>query len=248
MFPVANIGPVAIQIPGLILLAGVWIAINLVEREAGRMKLPVDPLSNMVLVALVAGVLGARFWYAIRFLDVYLENPLSLFSLNPATLATTEGILTGVLAAVIFGQRKGLSLWPTLDALTLGLAAMAIAIAVSHLASGDAFGKPSQVPWAIELWGELRHPSQVYEILATGLIFWIIWRGRKIRIFPGFIFLFWVGMAGVTQLLLEAFRGDSVIILGTLRQRQVVGLVVLLGAMLGMYVLARNRGRLASNE
>jgi phosphatidylglycerol:prolipoprotein diacylglycerol transferase len=242
MFPVANIGPLAIQIPGLILLAGVWIAINLVEREAGRMKLPVDRLSNMILVALVAGVLGARFWYAIRFMDVYLENPLSLISLNPATLATTEGILTGILAAVIFGQRKALSLWPTLDALTLGLAAMAMAIAISHLASGDAFGKPSEAPWAIDLWGEQRHPSQVYEILATGLIIWFIWRGRRMRIFQGFSFLFWVGMMGGAQLILEAFRGDSVIILETLRQRQVVGLVVLLGAMLGMYILGREAG------
>jgi phosphatidylglycerol:prolipoprotein diacylglycerol transferase len=117
-------------------LAGVWVALNLVEREAPRHKVSAADISNLILVGLVAGIVGARLWYAARFLSVYLDNPLSLFSLNPSTLATEEGLLTGLLAAFIYGQRKGLRLWPTLDVLAPGLGVFSIALGFSHLASG----------------------------------------------------------------------------------------------------------------
>jgi len=241
MFPILQLGPLAIQLSGLFLLVGVWVAISVIEKEAPRRNLSTAALSNMILLALVAGVVGARLWYAVRFIDVYLENPLSLFSLNPSTLASGEGLLTGLLAAWIYGQHKGLSLWSTLDALAPGLAVFGIAMGFSHLSSGDAFGAPSSVPWAIELWGEVRHPSQIYEILLAALIFFILWRARTWELFPGFTFFSWAAMTAAARLFLEAFRGDSVIILGSLRSAQVISLAILLGAMWGLHW--RNRSQ-----
>ena len=241
MFPILNIGPLAIQVPGLFLLAGVWVALNLVEREAPRHKVSAADISNLILVGLVAGIVGARLWYAARFLSVYLDNPLSLFSLNPSTLATEEGLLTGLLAAFIYGQRKGLRLWPTLDVLAPGLGVFSIALGFSHLASGDAFGAPSTLPWAIDLWGEQRHPSQVYEILVAVLILALLWRIKGWKIFPGFVFLSWIGMSVLGRMFIEAFRGDSVIIFGALRSAQVVSLGVLVLVMVGMHLLGRRQ-------
>ena len=196
----------------------------------------------MILLGLVVGIVGARLWYALRFIEVYLENPLSLFSLNPSTLASGEGLLTGLLAAWIYGQRKGLPLWSTLDTLAPGLAVFGIAVGFSHLSSGDAFGAPTSLPWAIELWGEVRHPSQIYEILLAALIFFILWRARTWELFPGFTIFSWVAMTATARLFLEAFRGDSVIILGSLRSAQVISLAILLGAMWGLGWLSRNQG------
>ncbi len=249
MFPILQLGPLAIQLPGLFLLIGVWVAISIIEKEASRRDLSTSTMSNLILLGLVVGIMGARLWYALRFIDVYLENPLSLFSLNPSTLASEEGILTGLLAAWIYGQRKSLPLWSTLDALAPGLAVFGIAVGFSHFSSGDAFGAPSSVPWAIELWGEQRHPSQIYELLFAALILFIIWRVRTWDTFPGFTFLSWVGMAAAARLFLEAFRGDSVIILGSVRSAQVVSLAILLGAMWGLHLLEmRQKQREGSTE
>ena len=239
MFPILHIGPLAIQAPGLFLLAGIWVALNVVEREAPRYKISAAVVSNLILIGLLAGILGARLWYAIRFLSVYLENPLSLFSLNPSTLAAEEGILTGLIAAIIYGQRKGLRFWPSMDVLAPGLVVFNIALGISHLASGDAFGAPSTLPWALELWGELRHPTQVYEIILAILILVLLWRIREWKVVPGFVFLSWLGLTALSRLLIEAFRGDSVIMAGSLRSAQVISLGVLILVMVGMHVLGR---------
>jgi prolipoprotein diacylglyceryl transferase len=241
MMPVLQVGPLAIQLPGLLLLAGVWLGSSVVEKQGRRLKLPVAALSNLVFIGLVAGLLGARLWYALRFLEVYLDNPLSLLSLNPATLSLPGGVLTGFVAAYGYARRKGLAFWPTLDALTPGLAAFGVAYGFANLASGDAFGAPSELPWAIELWGARRHPSQIYEILFSGLTFAAIGELAYRRPFPGLLFLAWASIASASRLFLEAFRGDSVIVLGTLRLAQLLSLGVLLAAMLAMHRQARRR-------
>ncbi|MCH7588499.1 MAG: prolipoprotein diacylglyceryl transferase [Chloroflexi bacterium] len=241
MFPILQLGPLAIQVPGLVLLAGFWVLINVIEKEAPRHKISPDTMSNMILIGLIAGIIGARLWYVARFISVYIANPLSLFSLNPATLATTAGIFIGLLAAVIYAQRKDLPLWPTLDALAPGFAVFALALGLSHVASGDAFGAPSTVPWAIELWGAMRHPSQLYEIAGAIIVLLILWRVKKQKTFPGFTFLAWVALSATSQIFLEAFRGDSIIILNSLRRNQVVGLVIMLAALLGLHLLVREK-------
>lgn len=241
MFPILNLGPLAIQVPGLFLIAGIWVALNLVEREGPKRSVSGGDISNLVLVGLIAGIIGARGWYALRFLNVYAENPTSLFSLNPSTLATEEGLLTGLVAAFVYAWRKTMPLLPTLDALTPGLAAFSIALGLSHLASGDAFGAPTRLPWAIDLWGELRHPSQIYEIIAAILILWLVWRMKRWNAFPGFLYLSWLGLAAGSRLILETARGDSLIVLGSLRSAQVGSLGVLVLVMVGLHLLGRRR-------
>jgi phosphatidylglycerol:prolipoprotein diacylglycerol transferase len=243
MLPILQIGPLAVQMPGLILLAGVWIAVSLTDREAPRYSLKASILSNMILIGLLVGILGARVWYAIRFFEIYLDNPLSMLSLNPTTLAPLEGALTGLAAAAYYGYRKGLPLGPTLDVLTPGLAAFGLAVGFAHLASGDAFGSETSMPWAIELWGAQRHPTQIYEVLAAGFIFWLIWENRRKTPASGFLLLTWVALTALSRLVIEAFRGDSIIVYGSLRSAQMGSLVVLAIALVGMHLLARGQAQ-----
>jgi phosphatidylglycerol:prolipoprotein diacylglycerol transferase len=195
----------------------------------------------MILIGLVVGVLSARLWYVVRFLDVYLDSPLSVFSLNPTTLAPVEGALTGLAAAAYYGYRKKLPLWPTLDAMTSGLAAFGIAVGFAHLASGDAFGAETALPWAIEIWGAQRHPTQIYEVLAAAIVFWLIWEIRRKTPVSGFLFLSWVALSALSRLAIEAFRGDSIIAFGSLRSAQLVSILVLAIALVGMHLLARTQ-------
>jgi phosphatidylglycerol---prolipoprotein diacylglyceryl transferase len=240
MFPILQVGPLALQLPGLFLLAGIWLGTWLVDREAPRHKVSGAAINSLVFYGLIAGIIGARLAYASRYLSIYAEDPLSLLSLNPSTLAPTEGILAGITVALVLGQHRNLRLWPSLDALTPSLAALAVFVGIAHLSSGDAFGAPASLPWAIELWGALRHPTQVYEIMLAILAFAAVWRLGRVETFPGFLFFAWLALAAASRLFLEAFRGDSAVAFGGLRSAQVASLGVLALALVALYLRGKS--------
>jgi len=231
MLPVLQIGPAAIQLPGLLLLVGVWVGSLLAERQARRLGLPGDQVERLIFVALIAGVIGARLGYALNYLEVYLRQPLALLALTPFTLAPEVGAAVGLIAAVVYAQRKGLPLWGTMDALTPGLASCAVGVALAHLAGGDAFGAPSSVPWAIELWGTSRHPTQVYELVVALTILWLSLRVRAAAPFAGFAFGAFVALTAAARLVIEGVRGDSVLWFGSLRAAQIVSLAIVFAAL-----------------
>ena len=242
MIPILQIGPLAIQFPGLLLLGGIWASTLVIERSARRKKLDPDVLTNLIFAGLSLGILGARLGYALNYLELYLSDPGALFSLNLNTLSLPAGLITGTLTALVLTQRKGLPLLTVLDVLAPGLAIFMVAVGLAHIASGDAFGAPTQVPWAIELWSARRHPSQVYETLAAGVITWIILRLGRRSLPSGVTFVGLIALHAGVRLFLEAFRGDSLLVFQTLRSAQVVSLVLLLLALVAIGRLANNPG------
>src|SRR5579859_79452 len=98
MLPVLQAGSLAIPVPGLALLAGVWVALWLAEREARRLRLDPDAIYTLAFTGLVAGLVGARLAYVLHYWSVYVRDPLGIMSLNAAALAPAEGALIGVTA------------------------------------------------------------------------------------------------------------------------------------------------------
>ncbi len=227
MLPFLRLGPIVIQTPGLALLAGLWVASILIEREAIRLKLDAAAITKALSYGLIGGILGARLVFAAQHPGIYLSSPLGLLSLDATTLDPAGGALVGLALAAIIGRRDHLRLRPTLDALVPGLAAFMIALGLSHLLSGNAYGAPTNLPWAVELWGDRRQPTQIYEILAAVLVF-LLWRWRPAGTpGSGFGFIQWLALQTSAWILLEAFRGDSRILPGGFRAAQVVGLLIL---------------------
>jgi phosphatidylglycerol---prolipoprotein diacylglyceryl transferase len=229
MLPVMQIGPLALQTPGLILLLGVWIGLWLAERNAPRHKVDAPTLYNLVLIAILFGLLGGRLFFILRFPEAFIASPRSIISINMSLFDTSGALLSGLMAALVYGGRKKLPFWPTLDALTPGLAVFAISLAIANLASGNGFGAPAQVPWAIELWGARRHPSQVYEGLAAGLILiHVLMLLRSAQPRPaGYLLLTFITLSGGARLFLEAFRGDSLLLSNGFRTAQVIAWFVM---------------------
>ncbi|RPI84029.1 MAG: prolipoprotein diacylglyceryl transferase [Chloroflexi bacterium] len=226
MLPYLRLGPLLLQTPGLAILVGLWLGMTAAEKEAKRTHLNPAHIYNFLLVGLLSGIVGARLAYASQYLSIYLENPLSLFALNLNTLAPFEGFLIGLAAAGLYLARRKLPLRPVLDTLTPGLAIFFVALGVSHILSGQAYGMETQVPWSIFLWGEYRHPTQFYETLAALLILVVIWLRPLRSPGAGLNFLLFVSLTALARIFTEAFRADSSII-GDFRSAQVAGLVIL---------------------
>lgn len=240
MFPVLNIGPVTLQTPGLILILGLWVSLTLVEKTATHEGISPKHLNNLVLSALIGSVIGARITEIANHPAAFIANPVSVFSLNPQLFDAWGGLAGGLLFALIIGQRLKLPFWKTLDALAPTFAVFGFALSFSHLASGQAFGMPTNLPWKIFLWGVNRHPSQVYEMIAYAIIYLVISKKNPMFYnFSGKRFLTFVAMAAGSRLALESFRGDSQLIFASLRTAQVLAWVVMALALLGINLLSK---------
>lgn len=219
-------------------LVALWIGLALAEKRAERHHLSKETLNNIVYYSLVGYILGGRTLYALSYFSAFAQSPLSLFSPNPDLFDPFGALVVALLVGLIYGQRQNLSLWSTLDALTPLFAMISIAIALAHLAEGTAFGTPTNLPWGINLWGMTRHPSQIYELIASFLIFGLIWF-RETDTAAGISFLTFGALMAASRLFLEAFRGDSILVFGGLRLAQIIAWLVLLIALLAAESIRR---------
>jgi len=227
MLPVLNIGPLALQVPGLIIIIGIWLGLSLAERLTNSIKPSV--LYNLVLISLLLGVVGARIGYVLEFPSAFSDNPLNIISLNLTLFNIFAGIGVGLIVAIIYGARKQLPLWGTLDTLTPMIAVFMIALGTSNLASGNAFGSPTDLPWGIDLWGSRRHPTQVYEIFLSSiiLVFILALLIKKQNKSDGIIFLVFVACTAFAKIFTETFRGDSTLIFTGIRSAQFIAWLIL---------------------
>jgi prolipoprotein diacylglyceryltransferase len=236
MFPYLRLGPLLIQMPLLALLVGLWGGMTLLEYESKSLKLNPSKVTNLVIYSLVAGIIGARLGYALQFPALYVSKPFSLLALTPTTLLPSMGFLVGLIAFWILIDHQDLPLRPTLDVLAPGLALFLVFVGLGHILSGAAYGAPTDVPWAIRLWNEYRHPSQFYETFLALVIFLVV-RHR----FPkpegaGLKFSLMVALTAGSRVFLEAFRGDSVFWTGGFREPQVIALLIMT---LSFYLMRR---------
>ncbi len=247
MLPYINLFGLAFPVPAITILFSIWIGITLAERHARYHGVNPTHIYNLLLYALIGGVIGGRLVYVFQFPSAFYENPISLISPNPGLFDLFGGVSVGLISAEIFRQRQKMPLWSTLDTLTTGLAVFSVALPLAHLASGDAYGTPTSIPWGIKLWGETRHPTQIYEALVAGVILWRVWSGRgKWLSKPGATFLQFISYSAMARLFLEAFRGDSLVTVFNLRVAQIVAWIILALSLWGFYYLIKDA--LVSNK
>ncbi len=240
MLPVLQIGPLALPVPAFSLLLALWFGLSLAEKFAPKRGVSAEALYHLTSTGLIAGLLGARLGYVFQYPNAFLASPLSLISLNAGLLDPFAGIAVGLVAMLVYGQRARLAFWTTLDALTPLPAVLAVGFAVAHMASGEAFGAETTLPWGIQLWGATRHPTQFYELIAATLtLVWLSFWSKTPDVPAGTLFLAFVALTAGSRLFLEAFRGDSLIIFNGLRSAQIIAWLVLASALAGLDALKR---------
>jgi len=210
----------------ILLVAAAWVGLSLAEKRAERYGISKDELNNITFYGLLAYIMGGRLSFVLQNISTFSKSPVSVASINPDLFDPIGAVAIALITALIYGQRRNLSLWPTLDTLTPFFAILSIGIGLSHLAAGTAFGKETDLPWGIELWNATRHPTQIYETLASLLIFGLLWFLEQSPR-PGILFLTFTALASTAQLVLQAFRGDSTFLFNSLNQNQVVAWLVL---------------------
>jgi phosphatidylglycerol---prolipoprotein diacylglyceryl transferase len=236
MIPVIHVGPAAIQSSILALIVALWSGTWITERECRRRGLDAgaawDVLGITAGVTLVAG----RLVYVGQNWTLYAGEPLQILALTPGTLSLELGAVFGVLAGLAYVQHRRIPFASFLDAAAPGALVALTVWALGQFMSGDAYGMPAALPWSVFLWGDYRHPVQLYDALATwtGLI--IVWFARRRIVRPGVLALLTAAWYSGVRVFVDAFRGDAVLLQGGYRSTQVIALIALL---LALWLMAR---------
>ena len=179
-------------------LFGTWLAL----REAKRLHLDSDKLVSVILVALVAGVLGARMLYVLEHVSEFRREWGSVLALWQGGLTLYGGLVAGVFAGLVTARRLGLPLWVTADALAPSLVIGTAIGRVGCFFNGCCYGRPTHLPWGVTFppdsfagldFGNAKiHPSQLYFALAGVVLFGLVWALRARVSPPGT--LFWMSL------------------------------------------------------
>ena len=233
MYPTLQIGGIALPLRPLLFLVGAWLCLTISERRMPRFGLESDLAWHLGMLTGGVALASARLWYALSHWSAYQSNPAALFATSTSTLALNEGVMIGLVAGVIYVQRRRVPLTRLADAFTPGLLAAFGLASVGALLSGDAYGAQTDLPWGIDLWGAHRHPSQAYELVLALIVLGIavMWlRGLP----AGIPFLSATALYASGRVFVEAYRGDSIVVAEGIRALQVAWLAIVLVSVLAM--------------
>lgn len=193
----------------------------LLARRLRELDKPTDWAGEMVTVALVGGLVGARGYYL-------LQNPSALDRdglgavFGGSGLIWYGGLVGGAVAVAIWAARRDML---GLGLLDLAAPALALGYAVGRVAcqvSGDGdYGRPSDLPWAMGYPqgavptdpGVTVQPTPIYETLAMGLVAYGLWRLRD-RVQAGMLFAMYLLAAGIERFLIEFVRRNDAVLAG----------------------------------
>ncbi len=198
-----SFGPLHVRSYGAMMaiafLVGTWLSL----REAKRLGLDEDRLVNVILIALIASILGARALYVLEHLQEFRSEWGSIVAVWQGGLTLYGGIIAGTLAALVSATRFGLPRWLAADALTPALALGTLFGRLGCYLNGCCYGRPTDGPFGVlfpaDSFAHLEfgtvpvHPSQLYNATAGLLLFLVVWFLRSRLRAPGV--LFWTFLA-----------------------------------------------------
>jgi phosphatidylglycerol:prolipoprotein diacylglycerol transferase len=247
MQPEIHLGPLTLQTFG-IAFAFAWIGVGAVAwRRFHELGKPTDWAYEIVLAALVGGIVGARLDFIAENYDSVKGDLLgNIFS--GSGLIWYGGAIGGAIGVVLWARRRGILNVALLDfcapLLALGYAIGRIGCQVSG--DGD-YGKAWGGPWAMAYPHGTKpiditvHPTPIYETLTMGLVAYLLWRLRdSFRV--GVLFCIYLVLAGTERFLVEFIRRNDDVFLG-LTQAQLISLAMIAGGAAWL-ALKRRRGTL----
>jgi len=254
---IAHWGVIHVRSYGLLLavafLFGTWLAL----RESRRRGLDPDKVVNVVLVALVAGVLGARMLYVLEHVQEFRREWGSVLALWQGGLTLYGGVVAGTFAGLVAARRQGLPMWVVADALTPSVAIGTMFGRIGCFLNGCCYGRPTTLPWGVhfppdsfaglEFGNAAVHPSQLYFALAGLTLFGLTMALRKRLETPGHLFWLFILLFALIRIPLDFTRayepGSELLQLGEvgITESQMTSVALALFAALMMLRLTRER-------
>lgn len=100
-----DLGVVTITWYALFIVAGMSLGLVLVVNEAKKHQINLEKLYDFIFYGLIWGFVGARVWYVVFDLNLYLSHPLSMLAIWQGGMAIHGGLLGGGIYAIYFTKK-----------------------------------------------------------------------------------------------------------------------------------------------
>lgn len=238
MYPILfKIGPIPIHTFGVLhalaFAAGIW----WIYREAQKSGMDKERVSNFAVVIIIWSLVGARV-FSVLFdgnLNWYLQNPHEIIAVWKGGLTFYGGFLFGLIAGIWYIRKYAFDGWQMADIMAPALALGAAVGRLGCFASGDSFGKPTDLPWAVTFTnphglapvGIALHPTQIYSVITNMAVFAILLWWQKRQKFRGELFLIFMILYAATRSFVEVFRNDprGVYLNGLISTSQIISIL-----------------------
>ena len=239
----------------------------LLRSEFARVGRDPDLAWDLLFMAVIGGIVGARLYYVFLNYPSFAADPLGML-LARGGMVWYGGFLLATVLMVWRIRKLGLPLGQTADMVAPGLA---LAYGVGRIGCflvGDDYGRPTDSwvgiafpngappttvtnlterfgvtvdPALIAKYGEVVpvHPTQLYETGMSVLIFLLLWSLRKGGRAHGWLFFVWLALAGVERFVVEIFRAKDDRFFGALTLAQIISLMLIAVGVTWMLRLAR---------
>jgi len=257
--PIAlKIGPVSIRWYGLAYITGlllgwrytVWLAGQKRFNPPGSRPAPKD-LDDFLFWAMAGVLLGGRLGIVLFYKPSdYLADPISIFKIWEGGMSFHGGLLGVITALILFARSNRIPFFRLSDLIACATPIGLFFGRLANFVNGELWGRVTDSPLGMVFPGagpDPRHPSQLYEATAEGLILFVLLavlaQRPAIRLRPGLLSgIFIIGYA-IARSTCELFREpDSYLgfIIGRISMGQVLSFPMLIGGIgIVWYALSR---------
>jgi phosphatidylglycerol---prolipoprotein diacylglyceryl transferase len=240
-----EVGPFALRWYGLCIALGIAAATWLTARELNRRGYDGAMALDALFFVVPLGFIGARIYHVITDYDLYDGDPHSffpgIFEVWNGGLGIYGAVIGGFLGLLIFARLRSISAWAFADAAAPGLILAQAIGRFGNYFNQELFGRPSDLPWAIEIAPENRppqftdvasfHPTFLYESIwdvLVCLILLFVARRFADSLKNGDVFLLYVCLYSVGRFFVETLRIDPAFLIGDFRGNLFVASVLAL--------------------
>ncbi len=203
---------------GVMLAIALFVGLHVAQKNAKTLGFDPKRIESFSMWLIVVGVLGSRFLYTfVEHPDQYLSKPFKFFAFQEGGLSFTGGLIFSIVLTVVYCFKNKINFFKLADTLSPSVAIGFSIAKIGCFLTGCCHGKVCDLPWAVVYTNPQSnarpldvglHPSQIYESIATLLIFFFLMHVFKKRKFDGQIFLLLLIVYGIARSLLEFARGE----------------------------------------
>jgi len=247
MLPVIlEIGPLKIYSYGLMLALGFLVTGFLFKKELKRRGLPLDLGDPIIIGTMLGGIFGAKIYSVIEGIkDLGVTSLRGFFS--GAGLVWYGGFAGAVIVVLLIMHFKRAPKMKILDTMApLVILGYAFGRMGCFLSGDGDYGPPTDLPWGMAFPNgtvpttDRVHPTPLYEIVLSLIIFAYLWRMRKRDMPTGWMFGMFLILAGIERFVTEFWRLTKVVALG-MTMAQIISIFAIIAGILIVLISRRYR-------